>query len=156
MDLDQLASLLKMLHEHEVSEFTFRDKEQTIRLRIGPPPAPVAPAAPVAAVAAVAPAAAPSAPAAPALASAPAADDAQIVVIESPMVGTFYTASSPGAPAFAEVGGAVQVGQTLCIVEAMKLMNQIESEVAGTVVARLVENGRPVEFGQPLFKIRKA
>jgi acetyl-CoA carboxylase biotin carboxyl carrier protein len=154
MDLDQLASLLKMLHEHEVSEFTFRDKEQTIRLRIGPPPAPMAPVAPVAPLAAVAPAVAPAPASAPV--AAPAADDAQIVVIESPMVGTFYAASSPGAPAFAEVGSTVQVGQTLCIVEAMKLMNQIESEVAGTVVARLVENGRPVEFGQPLYKIRKA
>jgi acetyl-CoA carboxylase biotin carboxyl carrier protein len=156
MDLDQLASLLKMLHEHEVSEFTFRDKEQTIRLRIGPPPAPVAPMAPVAAAALPAAGVAASPPSAPAPAAAPAGDEAGVVVIESPMVGTFYTASSPGAPAFADVGSTVQVGQTLCIVEAMKLMNQIESEIAGTVVARLVENGRPVEFGQPLFKIRKA
>lgn len=82
------------------------------------------------------------------------ADDASIKVITAPMVGTFYAASSPDAPAFAEKGTVVKVGQTLCILEAMKQMNQLESELAGTIVEVLGQNGQPVEFGQPLFKIQ--
>jgi acetyl-CoA carboxylase biotin carboxyl carrier protein len=90
-------------------------------------------------------------PAAPA-AAAPAAE-AKGHTLKSPMVGTFYRAPSPGAPAFVEVGQSVSKGQTLCIIEAMKLLNEIESDMAGTVKAILVENGQPVEYGQPLFLI---
>jgi acetyl-CoA carboxylase biotin carboxyl carrier protein len=82
------------------------------------------------------------------------ADAANIKVITAPMVGTFYAASSPDTPAFAEKGTVVKVGQTLCILEAMKQMNQLESELAGTIVEVLGQNGQPVEFGQPLFKIQ--
>ena len=85
---------------------------------------------------------------------AAAVDDASIKVITAPMVGTFYAASSPDAPAFAEKGTVVKVGQTLCILEAMKQMNQLESELSGTIVEVLGQNGQPVEFGQPLFKIQ--
>jgi len=154
MDLEKIESLLKLLVEHDVSEFTFRDEHQTLRMRLGPPPAPAvtyaqAPAAPapIASPAASAVAVAP-APAA----AAPAASDG--VDVLSPMVGTFYAAPSPGAPPFVEVGQRVSPGQVLCIVEAMKLLNQIEAEIGGTLVARLATDGQPLEFGQPMFKIR--
>ena len=156
MDLEQIQSLLKMLADHDVSEFTYKDEDRSLKLRLGPPPAPVAPMALPQAAAAMLPAPAPAAPA-PAAAPAEAAaapSDEGLVIVESPMVGTFYSASSPGAPAFTEVGATVSKGQTLCIVEAMKLMNEIEAETAGTVVEICVENGNPVQFGQPLFKIR--
>jgi acetyl-CoA carboxylase biotin carboxyl carrier protein len=107
-------------------------------------------AAPLAAIAApVAPAAA--APAAPAAPPVPAAETGHTV--KSPMVGTFYRSSSPGGPPLVEVGTAVKEGQPLCIIEAMKIMNEIEADKAGTVARILVENGQPVEFGQPLFII---
>jgi acetyl-CoA carboxylase biotin carboxyl carrier protein len=101
---------------------------------------------------------APAAPApaagAPAAAPAPAAPAAETGhVVKSPMVGTFYRSSAPGAPAFVEVGQAVKEGDTLCIIEAMKLLNEIDSDLSGTVTKILVENGQPVEFGQPLFVI---
>ncbi len=153
MDLEKIESLLKLLVEHEVSEFTFRDEHQTLRMRLGPPPAPTVTYAQAPAAAAPAPAAAPAAPAAvSAPAAAPAASDG--VDVLSPMVGTFYAAPSPGAPPFVEVGQRVSPGQVLCIVEAMKLLNQIEAEIGGTIVARLANDGQPLEFGQPMFKIR--
>jgi len=84
----------------------------------------------------------------------PPATDPTLVLVKAPIVGTFYESPSPGSPVFVKPGDAVQVGQVLCIIESMKLMNEIEAEVAGTVVARLVENGRPVEYGEALFSIR--
>jgi acetyl-CoA carboxylase biotin carboxyl carrier protein len=149
MDIDQIAALLKLLKEHEVSEFKYSDDAIQLDVRVGHPPA-VAVAAPVMAHAPVL-AAAP----APAVASAPP-PEAGLVVVESPMVGTFYASPSPGAAPFVEVGQRVSAGQTLCIIEAMKLMNQIEAEVSGVLAARLVQDGQPVEFGQPMFKIRPA
>ena len=141
-----------MLAEHDVNEFTYRDGEKTIRLKLGPVAQPMmAMHAPVQHH--VAPQHAPAPAAAPA--AAPAKDDG-LFVVESPMVGTLYRSPSPGAPAFVEVGSVVQKGKTLCIVEAMKLMNEIECEVNGTVVEILVENGQPVQFGQALVKIRPA
>jgi len=98
------------------------------------------------------PMAMPGAPAAPAAAPAPAPEP-KGHALKSPMVGTFYRAPSPGAPPFVEIGQSVSKGQTLCIIEAMKLLNEIESDVSGTVKAILVENGQPVEYGQPLFLI---
>ncbi|MBX2799107.1 MAG: acetyl-CoA carboxylase biotin carboxyl carrier protein [Myxococcales bacterium] len=154
MDLERMETLLKLLVAHDVSEFHFKDEQQTLRLRLGPPPAPVAAPAAVQTIAAAPVAAAPVA-AAPAAAQVPAAaPDDGLVVVESPMVGTFYRAPSPDADVFVEVGDTVAAGKTLCIVEAMKLMNEIESEVSGTVVEILVDNAQPVQFGQPLVKIR--
>lgn len=153
MDLEKIESLLKLLVEHDVSEFTFRDEHQTLRMRLGPPPAPAVTYAQAPAPAAAAPVAAAAAPAAaPAAAATPAASEG--VDVLSPMVGTFYAAPSPGAPPFVEVGQRVSPGQVLCIVEAMKLLNQIEAEIGGTIVARLANDGQPLEFGQPMFKIR--
>jgi len=157
MDLERIESLLKLLADHDVSEFNYKDEAQTLRLRLGPPPAPVTSMVQAPMMPAVAQAM-PAAPA-PAVAAAPAAEasaDAGLVVVESPMVGTFYRSPSPDAPVFVEAGGSVAKGQALCIVEAMKLMNEIEADVGGTVVEVLVEDAQPVQFGQPLFKIRPA
>jgi acetyl-CoA carboxylase biotin carboxyl carrier protein len=155
MDLERIESLLKLLSAHDVSEFHYRDGDHTIRLRLGPPPAPMmhamhamAAPAPVAALPAAAPAAGP------ARAEPAGAKDDGLVVVASPMVGTFYRAPSPGAPVFVDVGQQVTKGKVICIVEAMKLMDEIEAEVSGTVVEILVENAQPVQFGQPLIKIR--
>ncbi len=148
MDLERIEELLKLLSEYDVSEFSLKDKNQTLRLRLGPIPGPVAHVAHAPAPVAAAPAAA-----APSAGGAPAAE-AGTTLIESPMVGTYYSAPAPDSPAFVEVGATVQKGQTLCIVEAMKLMNEIEAEVSGTIVEILVENAQPVQFGQPLFRIR--
>jgi acetyl-CoA carboxylase biotin carboxyl carrier protein len=158
MDLDRIESLLKLLSEHDVSEFHFKDEEQTLRLRLGPPPSPVATMAaqPMQPMQSMAPAAAAPAVGSAAGSAAAASVDDGLVVIESPMVGTFYRAPSPGAPDFVEVGDTVSQGKTLCIVEAMKLMNEIEAEVSGTIVEVMVDNAQPVQFGQALFKIRPA
>ncbi len=99
------------------------------------------------AVASAGSAAAPEAPAAP-------VEEEKLHIVKSPIVGTFYESSSPGSPAFVKIGDTVENGQVLCIVEAMKLMNEIESDAAGEVVKRLVTNGQPVEYGQPLFALR--
>lgn len=144
MDLEQLRSLLELLESHDVSEFQYKEGDLSMKLRLGPMPvATIASPAPAAPAAAAAPVAAP-----------PVVETPEGVVVTSPMVGTFYVSPSPGAKAFVEVGQAVAEGQPLCIIEAMKLMNEIEADVAGTVIARLVEDGQPVEFGQPMFRIR--
>ncbi len=154
MDLSQIASLLELLEKHDVSEFQYKDDEVALRLRLGPPPAMGAMmAAPVAAPQ-LAPAPAPIATAASAAPAAAPASDAGTVPVESPMVGTFYRSPSPEAPAYANVGDRVSKGQVLCIVEAMKMMNEIESEVGGVIEAVCVENGQPVQYGQALFKVR--
>jgi len=160
MDLEKIEDLLKLLRDHDVDEFELQDGELAVAVKWGGTQVAVAPtvvAAPV--VAAPAPAAVETvtmagAPAAPAAPVAPAASD-DTHGIESPMVGTFYRASQPGATPFVEVGARVSVGQTICIVEAMKLMNEIEADVDGVVEEILVEDARPVQFGQVLFKIRK-
>ena len=155
MDLERIESLLKLLAEHEVTEFRYKGEDMQLNLRLGPETvqvaAPVQMAAPQAAPAPAAPA--PAASAAPA---APAAEDSSLHEVESPMVGTFYRAPSPDASVFVEVGDKVAAGEVLCIVEAMKLMNEIESDVAGTIVEICVDNAQPVQFGQALFKIRPA
>jgi len=145
--LTQLKELLETLDAGGASELEYED--ETIRLRIA-----MARGAPVVAAAAlpVAPAAAAAAPPAVAV----PADDPNTVYVTSPFVGTFYRAPAPGAEPFVSVGTLVKSGQTLCIVEAMKLMNELEAEVPGTIVEILVENGNSVEFGQKLFKIKKA
>lgn len=148
MDLERIEALLELLGKHDVGEFTYKDSEISMKLRIGAAPAPMMVAAPAAAPAAQAPAQA-----AGNGASASAGDEG-LALIESPMVGTFYRASNPDSPPFVEVGTKVSKGEPLCIIEAMKLMNEIEAEVSGTIVAILAEDGTPVQFGQDLFKIR--
>jgi len=154
MDIRKVKKLIELLEESNIGEIEIKEGEESVRIsRQGnQPAAPVAYAAPApAAPAPVAPAAAPAeaAPEAPAPAEAPVADNAVL----SPMVGTFYRAPSPDAASFIEVGQTVRVGDVLCIVEAMKMMNQIEADRAGTVTAIHVENGEAVEFDQPLISI---
>jgi acetyl-CoA carboxylase biotin carboxyl carrier protein len=147
LDLDDLKNLIATLEEGGVNEFEYEDDTSRVRLSFGRGATVAAAAAPQ-----VTAAAAPAAGTAPA-AAAPAAN---VAFITSPFVGTFYEAPSPDADPFTAVGKAIKPGQTLCIVEAMKLMNEIESDVAGTVLEVLVENGTSVEFGQKLFKVSKS
>jgi len=149
MDIRKIKKLIELLEESGLAEIEITEGEESVRI------ARVMHSAPVVTQYAAAPAAAPAAPApaaqAAAPAAAPAARDEKLVT--APMVGTFYASPAPGAKSFVEVGEEVRVGQVLCIIEAMKMMNQIESERAGKVVAVLAKNGEPVEFGQPLFAI---
>ena len=150
MDLRKLKKLIDLVEESGIAEIEVTEGEEKVRItRTTAAAAPIY-AAP--APAAAAPVAAPAAPAAAAPAAAPAARDLSNAQ-KSPMVGTFYRAPGPNAAAFVEVGKQVKVGDTLCIIEAMKLMNEIEAEKSGTVKEILVENGTPVEFGEPLFII---
>ncbi|MAA85389.1 MAG: acetyl-CoA carboxylase, biotin carboxyl carrier protein [Halieaceae bacterium] len=152
MDIRKVKKLIELLEESNIGEIEIKEGEESVRIsRYGAQPAaPVAYAAPPAPApgAAPAPVEAP-APEAAAPAPAPAADNAVL----SPMVGTFYRSPSPEAPSFVEVGQTVRVGDVLCIVEAMKMMNQIEADRAGTVTAIHVENGEAVEFDQPLISV---
>jgi acetyl-CoA carboxylase biotin carboxyl carrier protein len=172
IDLDQLRKLMQSLGEFDINELEIEQGEERLFLRRGaasaepmllasapsvthapsvapvaphPPPAPPAPAA----------SAAPTMPPAPPAAPAPHVEDASIAFVTSPFVGTFYRAPSPDSDPFVEVGSKIKAGTVLCIVEAMKLMNEIESEIAGTIVEILVENGKPVEYGDQLFKVKK-
>ena len=153
MDLRKLKKLIDLVEESGIAEIEVTEGEEKVRITrsVAAPAVQTvyAPSAPVqAAPAAPAPSAAPAAPAAP----APAVRDLSSAQ-KSPMVGTFYRAASPSTPAFVEVGQTVKAGDTLCIIEAMKLMNEIEAEKSGVVKEILVENGQPVEFGEPLFII---
>jgi acetyl-CoA carboxylase biotin carboxyl carrier protein len=160
MDIRKVKKLIELLEESGVAEIEIREGEESVRIARMPPaslqshapqavylPAPQAAAslshAPIAASAA-----APAGAANPSQVGGPGEH-----VVTAPMVGTYYSASSPGAKQFVAIGDEVKTGQVLCIIEAMKMMNQIESEVAGTVRAILTKNGEPVEFGQPLFII---
>jgi len=150
MDLRKLKKLIDLVEESGISELELTEGEEKVRISRAAQAAPqavqyAAPAAPTAAIPAAAPAAAPAAEEAP--------EAIQGHVVESPMVGSFYRASSPEASAFVEVGDKVEVGDTLCIIEAMKLLNEIESDKAGVVKKILIENGQPVEYGEPLFVI---
>ncbi len=152
MDIRKVKKLIELLDESGIAEIEITEGEESVRIsRYGAhaaPAAPVAAAAP-APVMAAAPAAAP-APASP-IAVAEAEEDGHIVT--APMVGTFYSATSPGSPPFVQVGDQVNPGDTLCILEAMKMMNQIEAEVSGTIKSIRVQNGDPVEYAQILFVI---
>lgn len=152
MDIRKVKKLIELLEESGVAEIEIKEGEESVRIsRHGAGAVTTyVQAAPAAAPAAPAPAAAP--PAAKAVEEADAGPRPDTAVT-APMVGTFYGSPAPGAKAFVEVGSEVKVGQTLCIIEAMKMMNQIESDKAGKVVSVLVKNGDPVEFGQPLFII---
>jgi len=149
VDLRKLKKLIELVQESGIAELEITEGEERVRInRTGAAQVAAPAAAPV--PAAPAPAGA-GAPPAPAVEAKPAEVEGHLV--KSPMVGTFYRSPSPGAKAFVELGQAVSEGDTLCIIEAMKLLNEIESDKAGTVKAILVENGQPVEFGQPLFVI---
>lgn len=156
MDIRKVKKLIELLEESNIGEIEIKEGEESVRIsRHGnQPAAPVVYAAPAPVAPAPAPAAAPAPAEAPAAeAAAPAAAPVADNAVLSPMVGTFYRAPSPEAPSFVEVGQTVRVGDVLCIVEAMKMMNQIEADRAGTVTAIHVENGEAVEFDQPLISI---
>ena len=159
MDIRKIKKLIELLEESGVAEIEIKEGEESVRIARQAPPGMhtvqmMAPAAPVYAPQASAPSTAPAALAAPApgnkAANAAAAGEH---LVTAPMVGTYYSSPSPGAKLFIEIGDSVEAGQVLCIIEAMKMMNQIEADVAGKVRAILVKNGEPVEFGQPLFII---
>lgn len=154
MDLRKLKTLIDLVAESGIAELEITEGEGKVRI-VKTPPASAQPAMQAVWAQAPAPAAAPVAPAA--APAAPAADTAAPVasghVVKAPMVGTFYRASSPGAAPFIDVGQSVKQGDTLCIIEAMKLLNEIECDFNGVVKEVLVENGQPVEYGQPLFVI---
>jgi acetyl-CoA carboxylase biotin carboxyl carrier protein len=160
MNQKELKELIEFLIEKDIAEFELERGDVKVRIKRAAEAPPAAPSAPpavhVAAGASVAaPPGGPSLPAAaPSAREAPAEEGLHIV--KSPIVGTFYEAPSPGAPPFVKVGDNVQDGQVLCIVEAMKLMNEIESDASGEIVKKMVQNGQPVEYGQPLFAIRQA
>jgi len=150
MDIRKVKKLIELVEESGIAELEITEGEESVRINRGgvagnyAPMPMMAPAAPVAA------------PAAPAAPVAEAAAEAPVVTghtVRSPMVGTFYRASSPTSPSFVEIGQSVSVGDTLCIVEAMKMMNQIEADKSGVVTQILVDNEEPVEFDQPLFVI---
>ncbi|HKW00600.1 MAG TPA: acetyl-CoA carboxylase biotin carboxyl carrier protein [Vicinamibacterales bacterium] len=158
MNLDDINKILDLMREHDLAEFELERDGLKIRVRKGGQQVTVAPAAmmPVAMPAAQAvPMAAVPQPAAAAPAVVPMdADGVDLAVIKSPIVGTFYRSSEPGARAFVEVGDQVKRGQVLCIIEAMKLMNEIESDCDGELSAVYVENGKPVQFGDRLFAVK--
>ncbi|MCW8986376.1 MAG: acetyl-CoA carboxylase biotin carboxyl carrier protein [Gammaproteobacteria bacterium] len=146
MDIRKVKKLIELLEESGIAEIEIHEGEESVRISRNATgvAAPIAAAPALAAPVAAAPAAAPA---------APAEEVIEGHVLNSPMVGSFYRAPSPGASSFVEVGSKVSVGDTLCIIEAMKLLNQIEADKAGTIKAILVENGQAVEYNQPLFII---
>ena len=149
MDLRKIKKLIDLLEESNLAELEIKEGEEVVRLSRIPKAhavAALAPAAPAPVYLAAAPA--------PVVAEAPAVDALPAGhVVKAPMVGTFYASATPGTPAFVKVGQQVAAGETLGIIEAMKMFNQIEADVAGTVKAILVENGQPVEFDEPMFVI---
>lgn len=147
MDLRKLKTLIDLVSESNISELEITEAEGKVRIvKAGPEPLPPAPAAPMAA-------ATPTTPAAGAAVAPPAADSEPGQIIKSPMVGTFYRSSSPGGKAFVDVGSSIKEGEPVCIIEAMKIMNEIESDCSGRIKRILVDNGQAVEFGQPLFVV---
>jgi acetyl-CoA carboxylase biotin carboxyl carrier protein len=157
MDIAELKRLVKLMNENDLVELEIQEQGATIRLKKSPGPAYVAALPPGGAVFAPLPnsaaAGSPAPPSTPAPA-APAAPPANTTEIKSPIVGTFYRSASPEAPAYVEVGDRVKPDSVVCIVEAMKVMNEIKAEVAGEIVEILAENGQAVEFDQPLFRVK--
>jgi acetyl-CoA carboxylase biotin carboxyl carrier protein len=154
MNISEIKELIQALVDSGVAELEVQRGENRVRIVRGGVQQEIIVAGSAPTVAHVAPAASnPVAHVAPAH-TAPPVEDEKTLAVKSPIVGTFYSAASPGAAPFVSVGDVVKPGQVLCIVESMKLMNEIESEVAGTIIARLVENGAPVEYGATLFTVR--
>ena len=157
MNLDDIRQILDLVREHELAEFEIERDGLKVRIRkAGREVTFVAPTAPMVAAAPAAVAAAAPAAAAPAGGAPAPIDSVDLAIIKSPIVGTFYRAPEPGAPNFVEVGDQVRKGQVLCIIEAMKLMNEIECDSDGEISAVYVENGRPVQFGERLFAVKVA
>jgi acetyl-CoA carboxylase biotin carboxyl carrier protein len=150
MDIRKVKKLIELLEESGISELEISEGEESVRISRHPRMAMQAPVAMASPIVQAAPQSVPALPATSAGEHKPRNDDHTVT---SPMVGTYYSAASPGAKSFVEIGSEVKVGQILCIIEAMKMMNQIESDKAGSVTAILAKNGEPVEFGQPLFII---
>ena len=153
MDIKAIKQVVDLMKRSELSEFELEEEGFKLRMSRKSGETQIIQAAPVAAapIAAAAPAAAASLPAAQ---DAPAAEEAGIAVIKSPMVGTFYTAASPESPPFVKVGSKVGSDSIVCIIEAMKVMNEIQSEISGAITEVLVEDGDAIEYGQPLFKVK--
>ncbi|MGJ8652207.1 MAG: acetyl-CoA carboxylase biotin carboxyl carrier protein [Opitutaceae bacterium] len=153
MDLKAIKQVVELMKRSELSEFELEEEGFKLRLKRknGDAPQIIHAAAPVAA----APAPVAAAPAAAAPAAAPA-EEKGIEIVKSPMVGTFYSAGSPESPAFAKVGDKISADSIVCIIEAMKVMNEIQAELSGTITEVLIENGEAVEYGQPLFKVKTA
>ncbi len=147
-DVQRVRSLVELMKEHDLSEIDIREGATRIQLRRGSDPVVTVAAPQVAAAPAAAPAVSQ-----PSAAEQRRADDAHVAMIKSPIVGTFYAAPTPDSPPFVKVGDHVGPETVVCIVEAMKVFNQIPAEVSGKIQTMLVENGQPVEFGQPLFKV---
>jgi acetyl-CoA carboxylase biotin carboxyl carrier protein len=150
MDIRKVKKLIELLEESGISELEISEGEESVRISRHPRGAMQPPVQYAAAIAAPPPPAAAATPATAAGEHKPRNDEHTVT---SPMVGTYYSASSPGSKPFVEIGSEIKIGQVLCIIEAMKMMNQIESDKAGRVTAILAKNGEPVEFGQPLFII---
>ncbi|HEY0977381.1 MAG TPA: acetyl-CoA carboxylase biotin carboxyl carrier protein [Flavobacteriales bacterium] len=162
MNLTQIQDLIKFVAKSGVSEVEIEQKDFKITIKtpagkkevqVIAAPAPAYAPAPVMPAPAPAPAAAAPAPAAPAAPAAAPAAESKYITIKAPMIGTFYRAAGPGKPVFANVGDEVKPGKTICIIEAMKLFNEIESEVSGKIVKVLVDDAKPVEYDQPLFLV---
>jgi acetyl-CoA carboxylase biotin carboxyl carrier protein len=143
MDIRKIKKLIDLIEESDIAEIEIREGEESVKISRYSAAAPVQYAAPVAAPVV----------AAPVVAAAPVEEKVSGHVVKSPMVGTFYRSASPGSASFVEIGQSVSNGQTLCIIEAMKILNQIEADKSGKIKQILVENGHPVEYGQPLFII---
>jgi acetyl-CoA carboxylase biotin carboxyl carrier protein len=155
MTIDEIRELINVVNESGIAELEVQRGENRVRIRrtqrdrhMGFTPLEVQPSAPAI------PPPSPAPPPVPAAASAPAEPSDNEMLVKSPIVGTFYESSSPGNPPFVRIGETVQPGSVLCIIESMKLMNEIEAEVAGVVTSKLVANGQPVEYGEALFGIR--
>ena len=163
MNQKELKELIEFLIEKDIAEFELERGDVKVKIKRGQPPTTqgrtdvpfvALPAMPVAAGTPVSSSPAAVASPAPAAAAAAAAPEENLHIVKSPIVGTFYEAPSPGAPPFVKVGDVVELGQVLCIVEAMKLLNEIESDLAGEIVKKMASNGQPIEYGQELFAIR--
>jgi acetyl-CoA carboxylase biotin carboxyl carrier protein len=154
MDLKQIHELIKIVNKSNIGEISIEDKDGKVTIKQKEEAAVTYTSAPSQAVYAPAPAAAPAAaPVASTTAAAPAPKADNLITIKSPMIGTFYRRAAPDKPLLADVGTDVAAGKVVCIIEAMKLFNEIESEISGTIVKVLVEDASPVEFDQPLFLV---
>lgn len=155
MDIRKVKKLIELLEESGIAEIEIHEGEESVRISRQGSSQP----APAGYYHAAVPQEAPAAPSAPAATTAETESTAPVEeghIVNAPMVGTFYSSPSPGSPAFVDVGQPVAAGEVICIIEAMKIMNQIECEINGTVSKVLVENGEPVEYGQPMFVIKPA
>jgi acetyl-CoA carboxylase biotin carboxyl carrier protein len=154
MDIKQIQDLIKFVSKSGVNEVSIEEQDFKITIKTNQEPTYVTAAIPAVAPAPVAAPAPAAAPAAPAAAPAPAADqNANLITVKSPMIGTYYQSAGPDKPAFVNVGDEITAGKVLCIVEAMKLFNEIESEVSGKIVKILVKDAEPVEYDQPLYLV---